>query len=232
MATNSACNADYGNNWTLVLNDSKYSTFEDPFSGMPVPKAEFDATYGPACKEVFQCGITIELMFIVNPVMCGEWRFADDDARDDLYDAAVEMGLVASAKEVCAGETKEEKACRNAFEAMMQAQKRAQQEYGGERKASGLGVRGGILSRGRQVADDDDDDDVVFEDPHCAGSVREKEQCESPSKSGQELRGELDRVLAELELSGLSSKRRKKLDRRVRGIMAALDKSDEGNASS
>lgn len=27
-------------NWTAVLGDSRYQTFEDPFSGMAVPKAE------------------------------------------------------------------------------------------------------------------------------------------------------------------------------------------------
>jgi hypothetical protein len=240
MEHNNMREAGYGNNWTFVLDNPKYSTFEDPFSGMPVPKAEFNATYGPACEEVFQCGITVELLFNANPVTCGEWRFADDDARDDLYDAAVEMGLVASSKEVCAGETAEEKACRNAFEAAMEAQKRAQQEHGGERKVSGLEVRGGILSRGRAGPPDvDADDDVVFEDPHCAGSVascspeppsRERKAEERATKTGEELQAELERVLAEFELSGLSNKRRKKLERRQRGIMAALEKSDEGIA--
>jgi hypothetical protein len=232
MEHNNRREAGYGNNWTFVLSDSKYSTFEDPFSGMPVPKAEFNATYGPACEEIFQCGITVDLLFIANPVMYGEWRFADDDARDDLYDAAVEMGLVTSSKEVCAGETAEEKACRNAFEAAMEAQKRAQQEHGGERNVSGLEVRGGILSRGRAGPPDADaDDDVVFEDPH-SGVSRSAPSPKPPraTKTGEELQAELERVLAEFELSGLSNKRRKKLERRQRGIMAALEKSDEGIA--
>ena len=201
-------------NWSFVLADERYSTFEDPFSGTPVPKREFDAVYGPACLEVFQCCITVDMLFSANPVMCGEWRFADDDARADLYDVAIELGLVASSEEVCAGETEEEKACRNVCEAVS----RAQQQFGGRRESSGLEVRGGILSRGAAWARDDDDG-VTFEDSAPASK---------PRKSGPELQAELERVLAEFEFSGLSNKRRKKLERRRRGILSALESSDEG----
>jgi hypothetical protein len=49
-----------------------------------VPKAEFNEVYGHACREIFQGSITIDLLFAANPVMFGEWRFSDDDARADL----------------------------------------------------------------------------------------------------------------------------------------------------
>lgn len=214
-------------NWSIALADGQYSTFEDPFSGMPVPKTEFNEVYGPACREVFQCGITVGLLFVQNPVVYGEWRFADDDARADLYDAAVELGLVPKCEEICAGETNAEKACRVAFEATL----RAQREFGGPRKPSGLEIRGGILSRGRKVrngvkartmgADDTDVDDggVVFE------------AVPKLKKTMEELKVELDKVMAEFERSGLSNKRLKKLERRRRGILSALEKSDEGIAS-
>lgn len=202
-------------NWSFVLADERYSTFEDPFSSVPVPKGEFNAVYGPACREVFQCCITVDMLFSANPVVCGEWRFADDDARADLYGAAIELGLVASSEEVCAGETEEEKACRNVCEAVL----RAQQQFGGRRESSGLEVRGGILSRGAPRADDDG---VTFEDSAPASK---------PRKSGAELQAELERILAEFEFSGLSNKRRKKLERRRRGILSALESSDEGVVS-
>ena len=66
--------------------------------------------YGPACKEVFQCSITVGVLFAANPVMMGEWRFVDEDARLDLSDAAVELNLVPSFDEICAGETEKQKA--------------------------------------------------------------------------------------------------------------------------
>jgi hypothetical protein len=208
---------DVNENWSVVLTDTRYSTFEDPFSGMAVPKAEFDETYGPACREVFQCGITIEVLFAANPVMCGEWRFADEDARADLYDAAVEMGLVVSSAEVCAGETVVEKANRVAFEATLAASRAA-----AAMKPTGMGVRGGILCRGPVKSDHDTE--VVFADDTST------KKAQARPKTGAELQEELGRVLAEFELSGLSNKRRKKLERRQRGIMAALEKSDEGVA--
>lgn len=176
-------------NWSVVLTDTRYSTFEDPFSGTPVPKREYDALYGPACREVFQCGITIGVLFAPNPVTVGEWRFADEDARADLYDAAVEMKLVPSFDEVCAGETHKEKTRR--------AERPTMQEEVGE----------------------------------LVGSAGPGPAVAKPKKTVDELRAELDTVLAEFERSGLSGKRLKKLERRRRGIMSALEKSDEGIAS-
>ena len=99
-----------GDNWLSVLTDKRYVCFEDPFSGTPVPKEEFHSMYGPACKEVFQCSITVGVLFAANPVMMGEWRFVDEDARLDLSDAAVELNLVPSFDEICAGETEKQKA--------------------------------------------------------------------------------------------------------------------------
>ena len=190
-------------NWSVVLTDTQYSTFEDPFSGTPVPKAEFDAVYGPACREVFQIGITVGLMFSPNPVMAGEWRFADEDARADLYDAAVEMKLVASFGEVCAGETAEQKMLRGAKEAAEQAATDVFCRRVGL-KPSGLEVRGGIM---------------VPPPPASEGAAR---------KTVAELQEELETVRAEFGVAGLSGKRRKKLERRQRGILAALETSDEG----
>ena len=177
-------------NWSAVLTDTRYSTFEDPFSGTPVPKREYDALYGPACREVFQCGIMIGVLFAPSPVILGEWRFADEDARADLYDAAVELGLVPSFDEVCAGETHCERTRRTT--AGPGPATRMQEEA----EAGGL-------------------------DAGVATTPKTK-------KTMEELKSELESVLAEFVRSGLSNKRLKKLERRRRGIMSALENSDEG----
>lgn len=99
--------------WERVLRDSRYSTFEDPFSGMCVPKPEFDQVYGPACR-ILLMDLQVHMVFEENPVMQGQWRYSDDDARDDLYDTAVEMGLVQSSDEVRQGESFAEERIRKA----------------------------------------------------------------------------------------------------------------------
>lgn len=185
-------------NWSVVLTDTRYSTFEDPFSGTPVPKREYDALYGPACREVFQCGITIGVLFAPNPVIMGEWRFADEDARADLYDAAVELKLVPSFDEVCAGETHCERT----------------------RRTAGPCLSRGCPTRGVQ------EEEVVGVESSVGVAKAPKTK-----KTVAELQAELTAVLAEFERSGLSNKRLKKLERRRRGIMSALEKSDEGIAS-
>lgn len=99
------------NGWEQVLRDMRYQTLEDPFSGMCVPKEEFDAVYGPACIALF-ADLQVDMVFEQNPVIQGEWRYADNDARDDLYDTAIEMGLVQSSDEVQQGESFEEERVR------------------------------------------------------------------------------------------------------------------------
>eukprot|EP00038_Savillea_parva_P009982 m.187104 g.187104 ORF g.187104 m.187104 type:complete len:167 (-) comp16979_c0_seq1:95-595(-) len=99
--------------WDSALCDQRFDTFEDPFSGMCVPKQEFDQMYGPACR-VLLMDLPIHAVFEENPVMQGQWRYSDDDARDDLYDTAVDMGLVPSSDEVRQGETFEEERARKA----------------------------------------------------------------------------------------------------------------------
>ena len=99
------------NGWEQVLRDARYQTLEDPFSGMCVPKEEFHAVYGPACVALF-ADLQVDIVFEENPVIQGEWRYADDDARDDLYDTAIEMGLVQSSDEVQQGESFEEERVR------------------------------------------------------------------------------------------------------------------------
>ena len=99
------------NGWEQVLRDARYQTLEDPFSGMCVPKEEFHAVYGPACVALF-ADLQVDMVFEENPVIQGEWRYADDDARDDLYDTAIEMGLVQSSDEVQQGESFEEERVR------------------------------------------------------------------------------------------------------------------------
>eukprot|EP00037_Helgoeca_nana_P026611 m.301102 g.301102 ORF g.301102 m.301102 type:complete len:181 (-) comp27265_c1_seq1:1944-2486(-) len=102
-------------NWTEVLSDPRFVTFEDPFSGFAVPKDEFHATYGPACLAVFQDHLLVSHLFEPNPLTVGEWRFADNEGRLDLYDAAVESGLVQPFDEVCAGETDAERRGRRPY---------------------------------------------------------------------------------------------------------------------
>lgn len=68
--------------------------------------------YGPACLAIFLGEIEVGLLFDENPMVEGEWRFSDDNARADLYDVAVELRLVRDFDEVCAGESDEEKSIR------------------------------------------------------------------------------------------------------------------------
>ena len=83
------------------MRDPRFSTFEDPFTCMPIPKDAFHETYGKACTELFDGHeITVDLLFVQNPVIEGEWRFSDDDARDDFYDTAVDLGLILTKDEV------------------------------------------------------------------------------------------------------------------------------------
>lgn len=213
-----------GDNWSSVLTDKRYVCFEDPFSGTPVPKEEFHSMYGPACREVFQCGITVGVLFAVNPVMVGEWRFVDEDARLDLTDAAVELKLVPSFGEICAGETEKQRAARQQKEREERANsadfRRALEEsrklYREElEQKKGSSTRGG--SRDRMGSG--------------GGAPEERAKRVTPEKRPKtkaELESELVRVLTAFESSALSNKQRKKLERRHRGIMAALEKSDEG----
>jgi hypothetical protein len=96
------------NNWNPVLADPRFCTFEDPFSGTSVPKQVYNDMYGPACRVVIQESFTVRMFYEENPLMVGEWRFRDDDSRADIYDAAVELGIVPTAEEVKQGETKTE----------------------------------------------------------------------------------------------------------------------------
>lgn len=196
-----------GDNWSSVLTDKRYVCFEDPFSGTPVPKEEFHSMYGPACRAVFQCGITVGLLFAANPVMVGEWRFVDEDARLDLTDAAVELKLVPSFGEICAGETEKQKAAR--------------QQKEREERANSADFRR-ALEESRKLYRE--------EQERKKGSGEKKVEAKK-AKTKAELESELVRVLAAFESSALSNKQRKKLERRHRGIMAALEKSDEGIAA-
>ena len=123
------------------------------------------------------------------------------------YDAALEMGLVNTSDEVCAGETELEKDARSAQQIGVQSHCR---DSGALPATRGPHVRGRHDGRAR-----DDDDDVHRSQP-------------MPRKSVRELHEELDRVMAEIEQDGMSNKQAKKLERRRRGIMAALESSDEG----
>ena len=210
-----------GDNWSSVLTDKRYVCFEDPFSGTPVPKEEFHSMYGPACREVFQCGITVGVLFAANPVMVGEWRFVDEDARLDLSDAAVELKLVPSFDEICAGETEQQRAARQQKEreeransadfrrALEESRRLHQQRQKQEKKVLTRGGSGLGWVRGTE-------------------SPEEGAKRVTPDKTKAELESELIRVLAAFESSALSNKQRKKLERRHRGIMAALENSDEG----
>lgn len=206
-----------GDNWSSVLTDKRYVCFEDPFSGTPVPKEEFHSIYGPACREVFQCSITVEVLFAANPVMVGEWRFVDEDARQDLTDAAVELKLVPSFGEICAGETEKQKVAR--------------QQKEREERANSADFRRALEESRRGIC----------RPPHPLAQLQRQKQEKKVSTHGgglsthgggaktkAELESELVRVLAAFESSALSNKQRKKLERRHRGIVAALEKSDEG----
>lgn len=93
----------------LALNDV-YVTFEDPMTQHPLPKVQFDELYGPACRDLFDgFDLTVDMFFERNPVVFGQYLFTDEAARLDLYDTAVEMNLIPKFKEVCEGETKQEK---------------------------------------------------------------------------------------------------------------------------
>jgi len=185
-----------GDNWSSVLTDKQYVCFEDPFSGATVPKKEFHSMYGPACREIFQCCITLEVLFAANPVMIGEWRFVDEDARQDLIDAAVDLKLVPSFDEICAGETEKQKAARQQKER-----------------------EGRALEKSREGK---------FRPPQPLARKQERIAEEKKLKTKAELESELIKVLAAFESSAMSNKQRKKLERRRWGIMAALEKSDEG----
>lgn len=197
-------------NWSSVLTDKRYVCFEDPFSGTPVPKEEFHSMYGPACREIFQCSITVGVLFAANPVTMGEWRFVDDDARQDLTDAAVELKLVPSFDEICAGETEEQKAAR--------------QQKEREERANSADFRR-ALEESRKLYREELE---RKKESSTRGGSREKKVQEKRPKTKAELESELVQVLAAFESSALSNKQRKKLERRHRGIMAALEKSDEG----
>lgn len=93
--------------WNAVMHSESYKTMEDPFSGICVPKYEFDKVYGPACAVLF-ADLQVDMIFEENPVVQGEWRYADDNAREDMYDVALELGLVYSSDEVKQGESFEE----------------------------------------------------------------------------------------------------------------------------
>jgi len=215
---------DEGDNWSSVLTDKRYVCFEDPFSGTPVPKKEFHSMYGPACREIFQCSITVGVLFAANPVIMGEWRFVDEDARLDLSDAAVELNLVPSFDEICAGETEQQRAARQQKEreeransadfrrALEESRKLYREELERKKGSSTRGGPGLGWVRGTESPEE--------------GAKRVA--AEKRPKTKADLESELVQVLAAFESSALSNKQRKKLERRHRGILAALEKSDEG----
>jgi len=114
------------------------------------------------------------------------------------YDAALEMGLVNTSDEVCAGETELEKESRSVLE---------RTEF---RRVGPNHMRS---------ADQGSD---------ASHTRDELDACTATRKTRIELQEELVRVTREAESGGLSNKQMKKLERRRRGILAALESSDEG----
>lgn len=97
--------------WSNVIVNRLYESFEDPVTNQIMSKKDFDEIYGLACIELFDndTEIKVTLFFEENPMIQGEWRFVDEDARLDIYELAVEMKLIVSHKEICEGETVEAK---------------------------------------------------------------------------------------------------------------------------
>lgn len=93
--------------WSSVLSDPNFETFEDPLTSMSLLKEHFDDMYGPACDELL-LDIPFGCVFEQSPVICGHWCFVDDDAKKDVYAISVELGLVNTIKEVRQGETSKE----------------------------------------------------------------------------------------------------------------------------
>ena len=100
--------------WETVMIETRFNMFEDPITGTFIPKHEYNKIYGPACSELFSSEfmISIETFYTPNPLNTDCWMFVDNDAKLDLFDTAVEMGLLPELREIQAGETDTEKSTR------------------------------------------------------------------------------------------------------------------------
>lgn len=101
--------------WDTALHNPKFECFEDPVTGTPMPKTEYNQLYGPACTDLFNNNdlIFVETFYLPNPVNKDCWMFVDEDAKADLFDTSVDLGLLPNLKEIQAGETKSEKSSRS-----------------------------------------------------------------------------------------------------------------------
>ena len=165
--------------WVYALKSARFETFEDPVTNFQIDKNEYDLLYGKACNELFD-GVEwrVDHFFEENPLVQGCWLFMDNDSRCDLYDVALEMGLVLNLKEIQEGEQTDEKKARKLVESQMQLQ---------------------ITKLHTPVKEA-----LVFAHTYEEKSKRH------------------DVVIAQLQTTTLSSKQRKKLERELRGLKAAL----------
>ena len=98
--------------WSLAIQSAKFSHFEDPITGTLLDKIHYNEIYGKVCELLMgdaNYDLCVETFFTSNPINNGFWHFIDEDARLDLYDTAVEEGILPPLKEIHEGESKSEK---------------------------------------------------------------------------------------------------------------------------
>lgn len=174
--------------WKQAMKSRRFETFEDPVTNFHIDKVEYDALYGRACIELFDGEEwRVETFFQENPLVQGCWLFTDEDSRCDLYDIALEMGLVLQLKEIQEGEQDTDRRVRKELE--KQASQTTQ-------------VRLHVTKLHAEPAKA-----LVF-----ANTYEDKTK-------------RYDYVNSQLQLSQISSKQRKRMERELRGLKAALTSS-------
>jgi hypothetical protein len=141
------------------------------------------------------------------------------------YDAALEMGLVNTSDEVCAGETEFEKESRSVLE-RIHFSLAAPKQTRPRSMVTALEHPEASLHCPRRVGPNHTRSGDQGSD--ASHTRDELDACTATRKTRIELQEELDRVTTEAESGALSNKQMKKLERRRRGILAALESSDEG----
>lgn len=102
--------------WSIAIQSTKFLQFEDPITGTLLDKIKYNEIYGKVCELLMgddNYDFCVETFFASNPINNGSWHFVDEDARLDLYDIAVEEGILPPLKEIHEGESEKERRMRN-----------------------------------------------------------------------------------------------------------------------
>jgi len=102
--------------WSIAIESTQFSQFEDPITGTLLDKIQYNEIYGKVCELLMgddNYDLCVETFFSSNPINNGSWHFVDEDARLDLYDTAVEEGVLPPLKEIHEGESEKDRQIRN-----------------------------------------------------------------------------------------------------------------------